>query len=400
MGPGKLQIVGGPQAEVPRASASQQETNGTASQPLAAPGSLSDHQTRSRITLLLLTAVALGLAFVVYRPFLKALFLALVLTIAFLPMHEWISRRVRRNSVAALLTTAVVVFLIMTPLLYISIKLLSEAASLYGAVSQQGSAAWTSRSAWFADAVQRASEQTGLSPAYLRSAVTSRVQEFGGWMLGLAGWAARGFMQQVGTAMLTLVVMFFFVRDREQYRRGIEDLLPLPSGCLQELTGALHDTVIANVYGMVVVGVIQGSLTGFGWWVTGLRAPILWGAIATIFSFIPLVGPSLIWVPGTLILALQGRWVPALFLFVWGAVVVSSVDYIVRPRFAGGRTNANTLLVLLSLLGGLKAFGAIGIIAGPVVLSAVMALLSTVRTEYRGSQVTAPAQSPAAAPNE
>jgi predicted PurR-regulated permease PerM len=86
----------------------------------------------------------------------------------------------------------------------------------------------------------------------------------------------------------------------------------------------------------------------------------------------------------------------AAVLFAWGTVVVSGADYIVRPRFAGGRANANTLLVLLSLLGGLKVFGAIGIIAGPVVLSAVTALLSMVREEqqkaYRGeSQEQTPA---------
>jgi predicted PurR-regulated permease PerM len=84
-----------------------------------------------------------------------------------------------------------------------------------------------------------------------------------------------------------------------------------------------------------------------------------------------------------LVLAVQGRWVPAIALGIWGAVVVSSVDYIVRPRFAAGRVNANTLLVLLSLLGGLRAFGAIGIIAGPVVLSAVTALLSMMREEQQ-----------------
>jgi predicted PurR-regulated permease PerM len=144
----------------------------------------------------------------------------------------------------------------------------------------------------------------------------------------------------------------------------------------------LHDTVISNIYGMVAVGLIQGSLTAFGWWMVGLREALLWGAIATIFSFIPLLGPSLVWIPGAVFLAVQGRWVSAAVLAAWGAVVVSSADYIVRPRFAGGRNNANTLLVLLSLLGGLRAFGAIGIIAGPVVLAIVTALLSMIREEH------------------
>jgi predicted PurR-regulated permease PerM len=134
---------------------------------------------------------------------------------------------------------------------------------------------------------------------------------------------------------------------------------------------------------MVAVALIQGSLTTIGWWMVGLPAPLFWGAIATLFSFVPLVGPSLVWIPGAIVLAIQGRWISAIALCVWGSVVVGCVDYIVRPRFAAGRVNANTLLVLLSLLGGLRAFGAIGIIAGPVVLSAVTALLSMVHEEQR-----------------
>jgi predicted PurR-regulated permease PerM len=118
---------------------------------------------------------------------------------------------------------------------------------------------------------------------------------------------------------------------------------------------------------------------------TGLRAPLLWGAIATIFSFIPLAGPSLVWIPGVVVLATQGKWIQAAVLCAWGAIVVSAADYIVRPRFAGGRANSNTLLVLLSLLGGLKAFGAVGIIAGPVVLSAVTALLKMIGEEREGA---------------
>jgi predicted PurR-regulated permease PerM len=153
---------------------------------------------------------------------------------------------------------------------------------------------------------------------------------------------------------------------------------------LQELSSTLHDTVVSNLYGMVAVGLIQGSLIALGWWMTGLRAPLLWGAVATILSFIPLVGPSLVWWPGAIVLAMQGKWIQAAVLVAWGAIVVSSADYIVRPKFAGGRANANTLLVLLSLLGGLKAFGPIGIIAGPVVLSAVTALLKIAREERQG----------------
>ena len=158
-------------------------------------------------------------------------------------------------------------------------------------------------------------------------------------------------------------------------------MLPLPPGRSRELALTLHDTIVGNLYGMVAVALIQGSLIAIGWWTTGLPAPLFWAAMATIFSFVPLVGPSLVWWPGAIVLAIQGRWIPAMVLLFWGAFVVSAVDYIVRPRFAAKGISTNTLLVLLSLLGGLRAFGAIGIIAGPVVLSAVTALLKIIAEE-------------------
>jgi predicted PurR-regulated permease PerM len=349
------------------------------------PGIWLDERRRAQIALLLLTTGALVMAFIVYRPFLKALFLALVLTLAVLPLHERIRRRVRGNTTAALISTTTVLLLVMLPLLLMSLRLVSEAVNLYSSVSQQGGAVWSTHSAWMNEAIQRAADQVGMQPAQLRAAITARLQEFGSWAVSMVGWAARGFLQQVSTGIITLLIMFFFLRDHQQYSRDVAGVLPLPPGRAHELSSTLRNAITANLYGMVVAGAAQGALTALGWWMTGLPAPVLWGAIAAIFSFVPLVGPSLVWWPGAFVLAFQGKWIQAAVLVVWGLVVVSSVDYIVRPRFARGRANVNTLLVLLSLLGGLKAFGAIGIIAGPVVLSAVTVLLKIVREERAGA---------------
>jgi predicted PurR-regulated permease PerM len=166
------------------------------------------------------------------------------------------------------------------------------------------------------------------------------------------------------------------------------DLLPLPPGRLEELAGIVHKGIVNNIYGMFAVGVVQGILTALGFWVTGLRAPLLWGVVAMIFSFVPLVGPILVWLPGAVFLALYADWGKAILLVLWGAVLVSGADYLIRPKFAGGGKDANTLLVLLSFFGGVKAFGVIGIFVGPVVLSLIIALLRMVREErLRGSLV-------------
>jgi len=100
-----------------------------------------------------------------------------------------------------------------------------------------------------------------------------------------------------------------------------------------------------------------------------------------IFSFVPLVGPILVWLPGAMVLALHADWGNAILLFLWGAVLVSGADYLIRAQFAGVGKDVNKLLVLLSFFGGIKAFGGIGIFFGPVMLSLVIAFLRIVREE-------------------
>jgi predicted PurR-regulated permease PerM len=197
----------------------------------------------------------------------------------------------------------------------------------------------------------------------------------------MAGWAARGVAQQSVTAVLIFFILFFLLRDRHKFRAAVSDLLPLPPGRFEELAAIVHKSIVNNIYGMFAVGVTQGILTAVGFWLTGIPAPLLWGVVAMILSFVPLVGPILVWLPGAMVLGLYADWGKAILLFLWGAVLISGADYLIRPRFAGVGKDANRLLVLLAFFGGVKAFGIIGIFVGPVMLSLIIALLRILREE-------------------
>jgi len=301
------------------------------------------------------------------------------MTLVFLPLHNRILRYVRSNSVAAGLTTAVIVLFILVPSILLSMKLLAEATNLYSYLSQQWSSAGGLRT--LSDRLFRLAENAGISDERLRGEIATRASELGSWAVGMVGWAARGVPQQSMTAALIFFILFFFLRDRQTLRAAVSDLLPLPPGRFEELAAIVHKSIVNNVYGMFAVGVTQGILTALGFWVTGLPAPLLWGVVAMIFSFVPLVGPILVWLPGALVLALYADWGKAIVLFLWGAVLVSGADYLIRPRFAGVGEDVNRLLVLLAFFGGVKAFGIIGIFVGPVMLSLIIALLRILREE-------------------
>src|SRR5215467_2708538 len=230
MTPEKPKLVGHEQREEHSSSPEQRATSD--SQAVLAWHPTTERQIQERklsyAVLMLVTVAALCAAYVIYRPFLKALFLALVLTIAFWPLHEWIGRRVKGATARALITTAAVVLLIMAPLMLISLQIFSEAAGLYALVSQHVGGSWSGHFAWLTEAVERTSEHTGIPAVQLKATITSRVQQLGSWLVGMGGWAVQNFAQQIGAAILTLLIMFFLLRDKERYTRSLMQDLPCP----------------------------------------------------------------------------------------------------------------------------------------------------------------------------
>lgn len=157
-------------------------------------------------------------------------------------------------------------------------------------------------------------------------------------------------------------------------------MLPLYPDQTERLFTGISETMIANLYGGLAVGAAQGIVTGLSFWVLGLPAPILWTLVTGLASLVPVVGSALVWGPASILLLLSGHWIKALILLVWGAAVVGQVDVVVRPYVISARVKVHALLVFFSLLGGVEAFGIIGIFVGPVILSVTLAVLDMLKT--------------------
>ena len=123
----------------------------------------------------------------------------------------------------------------------------------------------------------------------------------------------------------------------------------------------------ASVKGTLVIGIIQGTLSGIAFWVAGIEGAALWGTIMTILSIIPGIGAALVWVPAVIILFVTGQHLTAILLAVWCAAVVGTVDNFLRPVLVGRDAKMPDLLILIGTLGGLFLFGLIGFIVGPIV---------------------------------
>ena len=143
--------------------------------------------------------------------------------------------------------------------------------------------------------------------------------------------------------------------------------IPLGSHEEQQLLDRFVSVTRATLRGSLLIGVIQGALAGVAFWVCGVPAPAFWGTVTIVMSIIPAVGGAFIWVPAVLYLAAMGQVPQAIGLFVWCAVVVSTVDNFLRPRLIGRDARMSDLLILLSTLGGISVFGALGFIVGPII---------------------------------
>jgi predicted PurR-regulated permease PerM len=196
-----------------------------------------------------------------------------------------------------------------------------------------------------------------------------------GWLSERATGVLAGSVFTLLSLVLTLYVLFFFLRDRKLALRSIRLLAPLTRAEWHKLQVRLDDTIHATVYGTLATSLVQGLLGGLMFWFLGLPSALLWGVVMALLSVVPVLGAFIVWVPAALYLAISGDWGKALILAAWGTFVVGSADNLLRPLMVGKRLEQHTVLAFFSVVGGLFLFGAVGLILGPLVLTFTTVLL-------------------------
>jgi predicted PurR-regulated permease PerM len=172
----------------------------------------------------------------------------------------------------------------------------------------------------------------------------------------------------LGSLFVMLFALFFLLRDGHILGRWVRDLLPVSEQESDRLVTDTRDLVMASVGAGLLVAAAQGAIGGLTYWLLGISAPVVWGVVMAICSLIPVVGSALVWVPTALWLLLSGEVGRGVILIVVGVLGIGMVDNILRPLLLSGRTSASGLVIFLGLLGGVSAFGFIGLVLGPIIL--------------------------------
>jgi predicted PurR-regulated permease PerM len=328
-----------------------------------------------------------GLTFWVLSPFFASLAWAGILAYVTWPLHRRLRLRLhgRENTVALLMTVGVAATLLV-PMLWVMVMLIGDMAAATATLKRiatqglpplpAGVAGWPGGS-WLAEQYQRIQA----NPAWVRAQLDALGVGDPAMLKTLVGGVGRN-AAKFGLAVFAL---FFLFRHGDtvlsQFRGVATRWLGEPArGYIQ----AVGVTVRAVVFGIVLTALAQGALAGLGYWVAGIEAPALWGVITALVSLIPFVGP-VVWIGLSLSLLAHGDSQAALGLFLWGALVVSWIDNLIRPLVISGPTRIPFLLVFLGVLGGLNAFGLIGLFLGPVLLAVTVAIWREWLVHKRGN---------------
>lgn len=324
----------------------------------------------SDLALLALTVAALLLCYLIVRPFVTSLAWAVALAVIGWPLHRWIALRVPHSNASAALSVIVLALLLIVPSGMIIPGAINEALSGYKVIRAQiESNAWNetlARHAWIAPAWEW---------IRLRLDLSDLLQRAGAALTAIGSYTVRSSFVGTIEFVLTFFFLFYFLRDRDVLLARVRALLPTAPAETERLLRVVSDTVFATVYGKVLVGIVQGTLGGFMFWWLDLPAAWFWGIVMGLLSIIPLLGAPLVWIPAALLLLLDGAWGRSLLLALWGTAVVGLADNLLYPIIVGKHLRLHTVPLLISLIGGVVVFGAVGFFVGPVVLAVTLAAL-------------------------
>ncbi|MBZ5605475.1 MAG: AI-2E family transporter [Acidobacteriia bacterium] len=339
---------------------------------------------QDRRELLRTAALAVGFGALAYlcgrilAPFLPALCWAFALAVIADPIYRRLAKRLRSPTLASLITVALIIAVIIVPSTLLARALFREAAAM---VHQTGTDPSTIQANleriplmgrllhWLDGRVNL----PGAGAEVLRSAAASISKALSSLVTG-----SMWLLAQIG---ITIFVLFYFLRDREPIARALSRIVPISEGLSDVIFSRVVHIIRISLGGKAVTASIQGLLGGviFVW--AGLPAPVFWGFVMAVLSLFPVIGAFLVWGPAALVLLSQGDWLHGFVIIAWGILVINPVDNILGPILVGNTLRLHTLIMFFSIAGGLAAFGAAGIVIGPLVIAVAVSIFETLTQE-------------------
>jgi predicted PurR-regulated permease PerM len=305
---------------------------------------------------------------------------AAVLAFLLLPLHERLTRKFKgRRALSAGLLTGLTPFFVMAPVALLSIAFAGQVVTLLNYMRGRSLLSYTEvlqrleGYSVIGSAVHWARDNAPVSAEQVQGWLTEGAQSVLKTAATLGGSVALGVFGTLISFVMMLFLLFFFLQDGRAMLASLTRLIPMEPARRSQLLKYLADVTRAVVFGSTATALVQGIFVGVGFAIVGLPSPLVFGVLATIAAFLP-AGAAVVLVPAALYLMFDGRWGAGIFMAIWTAAMWV-VENVLRPLLTAHRAEVSTLAIFVGAIGGAAAFGVLGLVIGPVLLSFAVALL-------------------------
>ncbi|MDB4939835.1 MAG: hypothetical protein JWO40_260 [Candidatus Doudnabacteria bacterium] len=301
----------------------------------------------------------------VFRPYFSVIIISLVLAVLFKPVYQRILKRLGNETIAALITTAIVFIIVLLPLtLYIQ-RVFIEVHGFYNNLSNDSSNTFVNT---VLDKIK------GLNNSGTSFDINQYLKGLSNSLLNNVGAIFSSILNLIFTFILVLFSLFFFLKDGEKLKKAVYALSPLPKEADEKVLVKMEAAVNSVIRGQMLVAIMQAVVAIVGFSIFGVPNPILWGSTVVIAAFVPTVGTALVNIPVILFLYFSGHTLAAIGLAIWETTAVIIIDNFIGPMIINRNLQIHPFIILLSVIGGISVFGPIGFILGPLILTLLIAL--------------------------
>ena len=342
------------------------------------------------IFLLCSLALIIGL----FWTYMSSIVLALLIASVFYPIYSWVKKLLKGHEIpASLIMIFFIILVLIIPIGWFVSTLSNEAFDFYNKTSnsvslKQIQQALEGDSVW-AQQVRKIGKMTGLdlTPETIERLAASLGKRIGLFLYNQISSTASNLLSFLIHFFLMILTIYYLFRDGTRLKDYLTELIPVPDRQQEKVVNKFREMGKAIIIGNGLSGIIQGILGGFGFFFFGFNSPFLWGTIIAFMAFLPIIGASIIFIPAAIILIIQEGVGAGIGFLIYNVFYSAFMEYLIKPRLIGQGMQMNSLLVFIGIIGGIKLFGILGIIYGPLIITIFLTLAEIYRLEYKAQPV-------------
>lgn len=322
---------------------------------------------------IILTALSIYLVHSLLIPIMASI----LLTYIFYPVYRFIIKYIRSTVISSILTSIIILFIIVIPIFFAANTVINESVDFFHKARTLNVEQITGQISEYIGIGEDLFGQNIDINFYFRDILNkvtiALAQQTSDFIFSLPE-------KILGVFVMVFIMFYLFIDGRDLIMK-LEEELPLKRSYKREIFERFGNIIYATIYGVVVTGVAQGAVGALGLWIFGFSSPLLWGIVMMILSILPFVGAYIVWLPAAIFKIFQGELFNGFGLLLYGILVVSTIDNIIKPKIIGRRGKIHPVLVLLGVFGGINVFGLLGVMLGPLILAIFTAFIEIYLTE-------------------